>query len=137
MVALKRRGERVRGGVTDLVGDLREGQLAGAEVVPGESHAPLGQILHGRLTESLLKGSREGRSRKAAEGGELGYRPPAGRVGVHGTKRSGQAGVGRGLIPARRTGALAKRRADGVDEDDIEQPIQHCLLPGLRSRQFA
>jgi hypothetical protein len=60
VTALKRRGERVRGGVDGAVGDLREGQLAGAQVVPGEGHAPLGEVLHRRLAERVLKGSREG-----------------------------------------------------------------------------
>ena len=137
VVASKRRGERVRGGVAGAVGNLRKGQLAGAQVVPGEGHAPLGEVPHRRLAESVLKGSREGRSRKAAEGGELGHRPPMGRVGVHGAKGHAEAGVGSGSIPARRPGALAKRRADGVDQDDIKQPVQHCLLPWLRGRQFA
>ena len=106
-------------------------------MVTGEGHAPLGEVLHRRLAESVLKGSREGRSRKAAEGGELGHRPPVGRVGVHGAKGHAKARVGSRSIPAWRSGALAKRRADGVDQDDIEQPVQHCLLPWLRGRQFA
>jgi hypothetical protein len=137
VMASKRRGERVRGGVAGAVGDLREGQLAEAQVVPGEGHAPLGEVLHRRLAESVLKGSRKGRSRKAAEGGELGDRPPVGRVGVYGAKSHAQAGVGGGSIPARCTGALAKRGADGVNQDDVEQPVQHGLLPWLRGCQFA
>jgi hypothetical protein len=137
VVASKRRGERVWGGVADAVGDLREGQLACAQVVPGEGHAPLGEVLHRRLAESVLKGSRKGRSRKAAEGGELGHRPPVCSVGVYGAKSHAEAGVGRGSIPARRTDALAKRRADGVNQHHVEEPVQHCLLPWLGARQLA
>jgi hypothetical protein len=135
VVASERRGERVRGGVAGALGDLREGKLAGAQAVPGEGHAPLGEVLHRRLAETVLKGSREGCSRKAAEGGELGHRPPVSGVGVYGAKSHAEAGVGGGSIPARRTGALAKRRADCVNQDHVEQPVQHGLLTWLGARQ--
>jgi AcrR family transcriptional regulator len=51
VVPAERRGEGVRRGVAGAVGDLGEGQLAGPQVVAGEGHPPVGQVLHGRLAE--------------------------------------------------------------------------------------
>ena len=62
MVASERGGERVRGGVAGAVGYLGEVEVAGAKVVSGEGHAPLGEVLHRRLAESLLERSGEGRA---------------------------------------------------------------------------
>jgi hypothetical protein len=63
VVATEGCGEGVGRAVAGEVGDVREGQLAGAQVVSGESHPPVGQVLHGCLAEPLSEGSREGRPR--------------------------------------------------------------------------
>src|SRR5260370_2748142 len=59
VVTAERRGKGVRRGVAGARGDLRERQFAGAQVISGQRHAPVGQVLHGCLTECLLKASRE------------------------------------------------------------------------------
>ncbi|MCU1493791.1 MAG: hypothetical protein JWO62_1555 [Acidimicrobiaceae bacterium] len=46
MVASERGGEGVRRGVAGAAGYLGEAEFAGAEVVSGEGHAPLGEVLH-------------------------------------------------------------------------------------------
>jgi hypothetical protein len=51
VVPTERRGEGVRRGVAGPAGDLGEGQLAGPQVVAGEGHPPVGEVLHGRLAE--------------------------------------------------------------------------------------
>jgi AcrR family transcriptional regulator len=51
VVSAEGRCEGVRRGVTGAAGDLGEGQLAGPQVVAGEGHPPVGQVLHGRLAE--------------------------------------------------------------------------------------
>jgi hypothetical protein len=59
MVTAERRGEGVGRGIAGARRDLRERQFAGAQVIPGQCHAPVGQVLDGCLTECLLKASRE------------------------------------------------------------------------------
>jgi len=51
VVSAERRGEGIRRGVAGPAGDLGHGQLAGPQVVAGKGHPPVGQVLHGRLTE--------------------------------------------------------------------------------------
>jgi len=51
VVSAERRGEGVRRGVAGQVGNLGEGQLAGPQVVAGEGHPPVCEVLHGRLAE--------------------------------------------------------------------------------------
>ena len=59
MVPSKRRGESVRRGVPGEVGYLSEADITATQVVPGEGHAPVGEVLHRRLAESRLECSRE------------------------------------------------------------------------------
>jgi hypothetical protein len=51
VVPAERRGEGMRRGVAGPVGDLGDGQLAGPQVVAGEGHPPVGEVLHWRLAE--------------------------------------------------------------------------------------
>src|SRR5512133_1678693 len=83
VVAVEGRGECVGRAVAGEFGDLGEGQVAGPQVVAGESHAPVGQVLHRGLTEGPRKNAREGRPGQSTDGGELGHRPGAGGVLVH------------------------------------------------------
>jgi hypothetical protein len=137
MVAPEGRGEGVRGGVAGAGGYLGEAKVAGAQVISGEGHSPLGEVLDRRLAESVLECSGEGRPREAAEGSEFGHCPWAGGVGVDGAEGWVQARICRGLIPARRLGALAERGTYGVDQDDVEEPVEDSLLAGCRRRQLA
>ena len=51
VVPAERGGEGVRRCVAGPAGDLGDGQLAGPQVVAGEGHPPVGQVLHGRLAK--------------------------------------------------------------------------------------
>jgi hypothetical protein len=59
MVPSKRRGESVRRGVPGEAGYLSEADITATQMVSGEGHAPVGEVLHRRLTESGLECSRE------------------------------------------------------------------------------
>ena len=59
MVPPERRGESVRRGVPGEVGYLTEAEITATQVVSGESHAPIGQVLHWRLTKGRSECSRE------------------------------------------------------------------------------
>ena len=103
-------------------------------MVPGEGHAPLGEVLHRRLAESVLECSGEGRPGETAQGSEFGNGPWMGGVGVDGSERWVQARICRGLVPARCLGALSERGTYGVDQDDVEEPVEDRLLAGCRGR---
>src|ERR1700730_2074976 len=60
VVTTERRSEGVGRGVAGARGDLRERQLAGAQRISGQRHAPVDEVVNGCLTECLLKASREG-----------------------------------------------------------------------------
>jgi hypothetical protein len=62
VVALERRCEGVGRGVADAGADLPERQVAGAQVISCQRHAPFGQVLLGRLTESELEDPSERRT---------------------------------------------------------------------------
>ena len=109
VVASERGGEGVRGGVAGTPCYLGEAEVGGAEMVSGEGHAPLGEVLHRGLTEGVLECSGEGGSGETAEGGEFGNGPWMGRVGMDGSEGWVQARIRRSLIPALRVGALAER----------------------------
>ena len=55
MVATERRRESVGRGIAGACADLRERQLAGTQMISCQRHAPLGQVLHRRLTERELE----------------------------------------------------------------------------------
>ena len=137
VVSSERGGERVRGGVAGAVGYLGEAEVAGTQVVSGESHAPLGEVLHRCLAESPLECSGESRSGEAAEVGEFGHSPRMARVGVDGAERWVETPIGRGLIPAWRLGAQPERSTYGLDQNDVEEPVEDCLLARCGSCQFA
>jgi hypothetical protein len=111
MVASERGGESVRGGVARAAGYFGEAVVAGAQVVSGEGHAPLGEVLHRRLAEGLLEYAGEGRPGETAEGSEFGNSPLVRGVGMDGSECWVQALICRGLIPAWRLRALAERGA--------------------------
>ncbi len=134
MVAPERGGERVRGGVAGAAGYLGEVEVAGAKVVSGEGHSPLSEVLHRRLPESLLERSGEGRPGETAEGSEFSHRPRMGGISVDGAEGWVEAGVTRGLVPAWGLGALAERSTYGVDQDNVEEPVEDGLLAGCRGR---
>jgi hypothetical protein len=134
VVAPERGGEGVRGAVAGAAGYLGEAEVARAQVVSGEGHPPLGEVLDRRLAESLLEYPGEGRPGETAEGSEFSHGPWVGGVGVDGAECGVQARICRGLIPARRLGALAERSAYGVDQDDVEEPVEDGLLAGCRRR---
>jgi hypothetical protein len=83
MVASERGGEGVRGGVAGTAGNLGNAEVARTQVVSGEGHAPLGEVLHRRLAQSLLECSGEGCPGEATEGSQFGNGPRVGGVGVH------------------------------------------------------
>jgi hypothetical protein len=60
VVASERRGECVRRRVAAADGYLGKAEIAEAEMVPGEGHAPLGEVLHRCLGECALEGAGEG-----------------------------------------------------------------------------
>src|SRR5580693_622379 len=107
VVAAEGRRERERGTVPGGVGDLGQAEIAGAQVVAGEGHPPFGQVLHGGLAERLAEGPCEGGSGQAADRGEFGNGPRAGRVLVHGLKRRAQPRVRGRSVPARRGRTVA------------------------------
>ena len=100
MVSSERGSERVNGGVADTVGYLGEAEVAGAQVVSGEGHAPLGEILHRCLAQSVLECPGERRPGETAEASEFGHGPGMAGFGVDGAERRVQALIRRGLIPA-------------------------------------
>ncbi len=134
VVASERGGERVRGGVAGAAGYLGEVEVAGAKVVSGEGHSPLSEVLHRRLAESLLECSGEGRPGETAQGSEFSHSPRMGGVSVDGAERCVEARVTRGLVPAWGLGALAERGTYGVDQDNVEEPVEDGLLAGCRGR---
>src|ERR1700728_1712082 len=75
VVASERGRESVRRSIADCAGDVRHGEIAVAQVVAGEGHSPVGQVLHGSLAEGAAKGPGEGCSGQAADRGEFGDRP--------------------------------------------------------------
>ena len=134
MVSSERGSERVHGGVAGAVGYLGEAEVAGAQMVSGEGHAPVGEILHRCLAESLLECSGEGRPGETAEASEFRHGPRMAGVGVDGAERRVQTLIGRGLIPARRLGAQPQRSTYGLYQNDVEEPIEDRLLAGCGSR---
>src|ERR1700677_3860122 len=70
VVAPERGGEGVRGAIAGAAGYLGEAEVARAQMVSGEGHPPLGEILDRRLAESLLEYPGEGRPGETAEGSE-------------------------------------------------------------------
>ncbi len=132
MVAPERGGERVRGAVAGAAGDLGEVQGAGAKLVARQGHSPLSEVLHRCLAESLLECSGEGRPGETAEGGEFSHGPRMGGVSVDGAECWAEARVCRGLVPPWGLGALAERSTYGVDQDNVEEPVEDGLLAGGR-----
>ena len=65
-------------------------------MVSGESHTPLGEVLHRRLAEGLLECSGEGRPGETTEGSEFGNGPWVDSVGV----MARSAGSRRGSVEA-------------------------------------
>ena len=55
MVTSERGREGIGGGVAGALRDLSQGEIAEAEMVSRESHAPLREVLHWRLLECLLE----------------------------------------------------------------------------------
>ena len=134
MVAAERGGEGVGGAVAGAAGYLGEAEVARAQMISGEGHPPLGEVVNRRLAEGLLECPGEGRPGETAEGSESGNGPWVAGVGVDGAERGVQARICRGLIPAWRLGALAERGAYGVDQDDVEEPVEDSLLAGCLRR---
>src|ERR1700683_2997073 len=62
VVAAECRREGVRRGINGTCADLRERQLACTQMISGQGHAPLGQVLHRRLTQRELKDPGERRA---------------------------------------------------------------------------
>jgi hypothetical protein len=59
VVAAEGSRERVRRAISDRGGDVREAEFAGAQVVAGESHPPLREVLQRGLPERVPEDSRE------------------------------------------------------------------------------
>ena len=106
MMASECGGKRIGGGVAGAAGYLGQAEVPGPQVVSGESHPPLRQVLHWRLTESVLECSSERRSGKTAERGEVTNGPGVAGVGVDRSESELKSGIFRGVIPARRVSVL-------------------------------
>ncbi|HEX2744903.1 MAG TPA: hypothetical protein VHN16_10940, partial [Streptosporangiaceae bacterium] len=59
VVAAEGGRERVRRAISDRGGDVREAEFAGAQVVAGEGHPPLREVLQRGLPERAPEDSRE------------------------------------------------------------------------------
>src|SRR5580692_5394870 len=106
-------------------------------MVSSEGHSPFSEVLHWCLAEGLLECSGEGRSGETAEGSQCGHRPWAGGLSMDGAQRRVEARVRGGAIPAWPLLALAERSSYGLDQDDVEEPVEDGLLTGCRGRKFA
>ena len=62
MLTSKCGSKGIRGHVSSAVGDLSEAEFPRAQMVAGEGHTPVGQVLHRCLAQRLLKCSGKGRT---------------------------------------------------------------------------
>lgn len=130
VVATEGGREGVGRAITGAGADLRQGQLAGMQMISRQGHAPLGQVSHRRLTERQLKDPCERGAGQPAYGCELRHRPTAGGVSVHGIQGGAEPRIDRSLIPARRIVTSLETRPNGQDQQNVKESVEHSLLAG-------